>query len=99
MMTEDEAGVLRAESHPCHASITIRIREINLPTNKNVLVVCAAGGERKYADDQDLDDKQDSIANRTHATISNPRSAIRNPKLTFDRQKWQRGNSPPITKP
>ena len=74
----DQSWVLRAHLHTRHPRVTIRIGEINIPGDKNILIICAARREDQYAENCDFNDAQSSA---NHRAIPNPRFKMRNPKF------------------
>src|SRR5436305_1772568 len=64
------------------AIVTSSIGEINISSDKNVLIIRAACREDQHAENCDFDDAQDSA---NHHAIPNPQVPMRNPKfkLTF----------------
>src|SRR2546423_13983857 len=81
MMAEDQSWPCRAHPHTCHARVTIRIHEIYIPGDKNVLIIRAARCEDQGAENYDFDDSE---AYANHLTIPNPGSAIGNPKFQVE---------------
>jgi hypothetical protein len=78
MMAHDHTQPGGAHPHTCHARVAIGIHEINIPANKNVLIIRAARCEDQRAENYDFDE---SKAYPNHFTIPNPASAIGNPKF------------------
>jgi hypothetical protein len=78
MMPRDESRVFRAHLHTRHPRVTVGIGEVNISSDKNVLIICAACRQDEYAENCDLNDAQDCA---NHPSISNPQSAVRNPKF------------------
>ena len=70
--------MLRAHPHPRHPSVTIGIGEINVPSDKHVLVIRAACGQDQYAENCDFNDIQ---GRANHVVIPNPQFEMRNPKI------------------
>ena len=60
VVAQNEPRVLRAQPDPCHPRITIRISEIDLSADKNVLIVRATGGEDQRGDNHDLNCEQEA---------------------------------------
>ncbi len=70
--------MLRAHPHPRHPGVTIGIGEINIPSDKHVLVIRAACGQDQYAEKCDFNDMK---GRANHVVIPNPQFEIRNPKF------------------
>jgi hypothetical protein len=67
-----------AHPHARHARVTIRIDEVNVASNENVLIIRAACCQDQRAEKRDFNCAQD-YAN--HGSIPSPQSTIRNPKF------------------
>ena|SRR5438552_5500487 len=82
MVPYDQSRMFRAHLHTRHPRVTIGIGEINISSDKNVLIIRAACREDQHAENCDFDDAQDSA---NHHAIPNPQVPMRNPKfkLTF----------------
>ena len=77
----DQSWILRAHPNARHPSVTIGIGEINIPSDKDVLIIRAASRQDQYAENCDFNDAQDST---NHHAIPNPRLKMRNPKIFAD---------------
>ena len=75
MMPNDQPRPFRAQPHARHSRVAIRIHEVNVPGDKNILVIRAPCRQDQSAEKGDFDDAEDSP---NHFTIPNPGSAIRN---------------------
>src|SRR2546430_3210117 len=69
--------MLRAHSRARHARIAIGIGEINIPSEKDILIIRAARRQDQRTQDYKLDEDDDLSE---HRLISNPQSEIDNPK-------------------
>jgi hypothetical protein len=78
MMSNDQSRICMAHPHARHARVTIRIDEVNVAGNENVLIICAARCQDQRAEKRDFNCAQD-YAN--HGSIPSPQSTIRNPKF------------------
>src|SRR5262249_21713598 len=74
----DRPGMFQAQSHARHPRVAIGVGEINVPGDKNILIIRAACRQDQYAENGDLDDPQECA---NHRTIPNPRAKMRNPKF------------------
>src|SRR6266496_263931 len=70
--------MLRAHLHAHHPRVTIRVGEINIPGDKNILIIRVTCRENHHTENCDFDDAQDSA---NHRPIPNPRFKMRNPKF------------------
>jgi len=68
MMAEDQSRLCRAHPHARHARVTIRINEVNVPGDKDVLIIRAARCEDQRAENYDFDDSE---ASANHFMIPN----------------------------
>jgi hypothetical protein len=68
-------------AHPnaCHARVTIRIDEVNIASNENVLIICAARCQDQCAEKRDLNDNQTDPRESWHKSY-NRKSKIKNRK-------------------
>ena len=71
--------MLRAHPYARHPSVTIGIGEINIPSDKHVLIIRAARGQNQYAENCDFNDIQDPA---NHVAIPNRQFKMRNPKFS-----------------
>ena len=78
VMPNDRSRMLRANSHPRHSRVTIRIGEINIPRDEDVLIVRATRRDDERAQNYYFKQQRDSSE---HAAIRNPHSEIRNPNV------------------
>jgi hypothetical protein len=60
-----------AHPHAHHARVTIRIDEVNVAGNENVLIICAARCENQRGEKKDLNYRDDSA---NYAPMPNPHS-------------------------
>jgi len=79
MVPQDQARMLRAHPYARHPSVTIGIGEINIPHDKDVLIIRAASGQDQYAENGEFNDIQDAPH---HAAIPNRRFKMCNPKFS-----------------
>ena len=77
-MPHDQPRRCMAHPHARHPRVTIGIDEVNVPGDKNILIIRAACCQDQRAEKRDFDDAQDSA---NHVAIPNPQSTIRNPKF------------------
>ena len=54
MMTDDQSGIFLAHPHPSHPRVAIRVRKINVPCDKNVLIIRAPGRENEHTKNRDF---------------------------------------------
>jgi hypothetical protein len=78
VVPHDQSWTVRAQPHARHPRITIGVGEINIPDDKNILIVRAACRQDQYAEDYDFNGAQDSA---NHRVIPNPRFKMRNPNF------------------
>ena len=78
VMPHDRSRMLRADSHPRHSRVTIRIGEINISRHEDVLIIRATRRDDKRAQNYYFEQQRDSSE---HATIRNPHSEICNAKV------------------
>src|SRR5438046_1246389 len=81
MMPHDQSRLRPDQLHPRHTRITIRIDEVNIPCDKNVVIIRAARRNDERRENCDFDDCEDSA---NHCIITNPGSAIGNPKFQVE---------------
>jgi hypothetical protein len=81
MTPEDQPRLCGAHPHARHSRVTIRVHEVNVSGDKDVLIIRAAACENQRAENYDFDDSE-ACAN--HITIPNPGSPIGNPKLQVE---------------
>ena len=74
----DQPGMFRAHPHACHPCVTIRVGEINIPGDKNILIIRAARCQDQDAENCDFND---ALGSANHRFIPRPRCPIRNPKF------------------
>ena len=54
MMTDDQSRIFLADPYPSHPRVTIRIGEINVPCDKNVLIIRAPGRKNEHTENRDF---------------------------------------------
>src|SRR5438270_191963 len=54
MMTDDQSRIFLADPYPSHPRVTIRIGEINVPCDKNVLIIRAPGRKNEHTKNRDF---------------------------------------------
>jgi len=74
----DHPGMFRAHPHARHPCVTIRVGEINIPGDKNILIIRAARCQDQDAENCDFND---ALGSANHRFIPRPRCPIRNPKF------------------
>ena len=88
--------------HLCarHARVTIRIGEVNISSDKNVLIIRAARHQNHRAEKRDLKNDERKTSEALHR-IDNRKSTIENRKLKWARQDSNLGprdyESPALT--
>src|SRR5438093_8886736 len=78
MMPHDQSRLCIAHLRARHPRVTIRINEVNVSGDKNVLIIRASRCQDQRAQKRDFNCAQDSA---NHAPIPNPRPAMRNPNF------------------
>src|SRR5215472_11220245 len=81
MMPHNQPWPCAAHPHARHSRVTIRVHEVNVPGDKNVLIIRAAGSEDQRAENYDFDNSE---ASANHCIIPNPASAIGNAKFQVE---------------
>ena len=81
MMPHDQSRLCPYQLHPRHTRVTIRIHQVNVPGDKNVLIILAACRNDERGENCDFDDCDDSA---NHCIITNPGLAIGNPKFQIE---------------
>ena len=83
-----------------HARVTVRIHEVNIPSDKNVLIIRAARRQNQRAEKRDLKNDERKTSEALHR-IDNRKSTIENRKLKWARQDSNLGprdyESPALT--
>ena len=79
MMTDNQSRMLYAEPNAHHPRVTIRVREINIPGDKNFLIIRTSWRQNEHAQDRDLDNPQSDATDSLHK-IDNRKSTIENRK-------------------
>src|SRR4029453_10909547 len=86
--------------HACHPRIAIRIDEVNIPSDKDVLIIRAPRRQNQRAEKHDLKNDQRKTSDALHR-IDNRKSTIENRKLKWARQDSNLGprdyESPALT--
>jgi uncharacterized protein YpiB (UPF0302 family) len=100
MMTDDQPRVFPDHLGTRHARVTIRIHEVNIPSDKNVVIIRAARRQNQRAEKRDLKNNQRKTSDASHR-IDNRKSTIENRKLNWARQDSNLGprdyESPALT--
>ena len=79
VMPHDQPRLCIAHPHARHACVTIRIDEVNVASNENVLIICAARRQDQRAENCDLNDNQTDPRESWHKS-DNRKSKIKNRK-------------------
>ena len=81
MMPDDQPRLFPDHLDTRHARVAIPIDEVNIPGDKNVLIIRAARRNDERGENCDFDNCEDSA---NHCIITNPGSAIGNPKFQIE---------------
>jgi len=84
MMPHDESRLCIAHLHSRHPRVTIRIDKVNVPGDKNVLIIHAPCCQDQCAENYDFNDYNTDASGSLH-NADNRKSQIENRKL-----KWRR---------
>jgi hypothetical protein len=100
MMPDDQPRLFSDHLRTRHARVTIRIHEVNIPGDKNVLMIRAPRRQNQRAEKRDLENDQRNTSEALHR-IDNRKSTIENRKLKWARQDSNLGprdyESPALT--
>jgi hypothetical protein len=100
MMPDDHPRLFADHLSTRHARITIRICEVNIPGDKDVLIIRAARRQNQRTKKRDLKNDQGKTSDALHS-IDNCKSTIENRKLKWARQDSNLGprdyESPALT--
>ena len=100
MMPDDQPRLFPDHLGTRHARVTIRIHEVNIPSDKNVLIIRAARRQNHRAEKRDLENDERKTSEALHR-IDNRKSTIKNRKLKWARQDSNLGprdyESPALT--
>src|SRR5437762_7504577 len=75
MMPHDQSRLCPDQLHPRHTRVTIRIHQVNVPGDKNALVICASRRKHESTENCDFDNSEDCA---NHPFNPNAQSAMRN---------------------
>jgi hypothetical protein len=99
-MPDDQPRLFPDHLGTRHARVTIRIREVNIPGDKNVLIIRAARRQNHPAEKRDLKNDERKMSKALHR-IDNRKSTVENRKLKWARQDSNLGprdyESPALT--
>ena len=100
MMPDDQPRIFPDHLGTRHARVTIRIDEVNIPSDKNVLIIRAARRQNQRAEKRDLKNDERKTSEALHR-IDNRKSTVENRKLKWARQDSNLGprdyESPALT--
>ena len=100
MMPDDQSRLFPDHLRARHTRVTIRIDEVNIPGDKNVLIIRAARRQNHRAQKRDLKNDERKTSEALHR-IDNRKSTIENRKLKWARQDSNLGprdyESPALT--
>src|SRR6266446_832074 len=100
MMPDDQPRLFPDHLDTRHAGVTIRIHEVNIPSDKNVLIIRAARRQNQRAEKRDLKNDERKTSDASHR-IDHYKSTIENRKLKWARQDSNLGprdyESPALT--
>jgi hypothetical protein len=97
VMPNNESGFFADHLRTRHAGITIRIGEVNVPSQKNVLIIRAACRKDYRAEERDLENGQREVSGALHST-DNCKLTIENRKLNGPARirTWDQGIMSPL---
>ena len=95
MMPDDQPRLFPDHLRARHARVTIRIHEVNIPGDKNVLIIRAARRQNQRAENRDLKNDERKTSDASHR-IDNYKSTIENRKLKSNKHSTStsRGGHP-----
>ena len=100
MMPDDQPRLFPDHPGARHARVTIRIDEVNVSGDKDVLIIRAASRQNHRAEKRDLENDERKTSEALHR-IDNRKSTIENRKLKWARQDSNLGprdyESPALT--
>jgi hypothetical protein len=70
-MPDDQPRLCADQLHACHARVTIRINEVNVSSDKDILIIRAPRCESQRGEKKDLNYRDDSA---NYAPMPNPHS-------------------------